>query len=66
MDISFKIAKNVKDKSVNKFTSFKLIAYNDKMSTNHVSKSTMLMFKSLIEYLIFQYESNERRKKTGN
>jgi len=70
------IAKNVKGESANKPTTSKLIAYNDKMSTNN-----MIKYKSL-EYpcfwicnvdaqimgwicdclkLIFRYEPNEHR-----
>jgi len=35
----FNITKHVKDESANKLTSFKLIAYNDKMTTNNMIKS---------------------------
>ena len=34
-----KINKNVKDRSANKLTTPKLIAYNDKMPTNNMAKS---------------------------
>ena len=33
------ITKNVKDESANKFTTPKLIAYNDKMHINNMTKS---------------------------
>jgi len=74
---SFNTAKNVKDESANKLTSFKLIAYNDIMPTKIYDKikvtgismafgSATLTSKYLIEYSILQYESNEHRRKKGN
>ncbi|KEH35194.1 hypothetical protein MTR_3g081510 [Medicago truncatula] len=74
---SFNTAKNVKDESANKLTSSKLIAYNGIMPTkiydeikvtgiSIASGTATLTPKSLIEQLIFQYESNEHYTKTGN
>ncbi|KEH20787.1 hypothetical protein MTR_8g089930 [Medicago truncatula] len=74
---SFNTTKNVKDEFANKLTASKLIAYNSIMPTKIYDKikvtgisiafgSATLTPKSLIELLIFQYESNERRTTKEN
>jgi hypothetical protein len=77
----FNIAKNKNDESANKLTTFKLTTYNGKMSTNNMIKLKspecscfrICNYGAKIIYgiynwlkLIFQYELNEYRNKTGN
>jgi len=68
----FNTVKNVKEESANKLTTSKLIAYNDIIPTKIYDKIKVVGIfmasgtNSLIELSIFQYESNEHRRKTGN